>query len=499
MAEPGGAGPPVDRRGPRAAARGVPRRHDLQDPVPREPGPDRAGAHAVGLPQVLRRRRRAAARDPARAARELPAAAGHQGPHRLRRDRRPGDPTPPRGRGRAADVGARCAKHPAAGPTPAGARRGARHAVPPSRGRRQLPRHRHRPWRRPRRRPAHRRRAQPPPAPTRRPRRSAAARRARQPRRAVRDGVDHAASSWPSSRSTASCPSAAGAGDLYGDEAVEIAAAAGGFLRAGVDARHLRAWRTSAEREAGLYEQLILPMLRQRNPQAAAAGRRRTLARARRPRRPAARGDDARRPAPVPRVTAIRRGADAARGADRGVQSTTWCRWSSSESGSRCLRTRPWCCCGSRPGATASCRSTSARPEATSIHYALEGVDPAAPADPRPVHPDARPSSASQLEQIVVTEIRDHTYFAELHLRRGERRRHGDLQPAVRCHRPGRALPAPLFASEELLDEVGQDPTPEPRGGGRGDHRRVPRLHRARQPRRLRRLTRSRSADRPWR
>jgi hypothetical protein len=61
---------------------------------------------------------------------------------------------------------------------------------------------------------------------------------------------------------------AARGSELYGDEAVEIAAAAGGFLRAGVDARHLRAWRTSAEREAGLYEQLILPVLRQRNPQA---------------------------------------------------------------------------------------------------------------------------------------------------------------------------------------------------------------------------------------
>ena len=57
-------------------------------------------------------------------------------------------------------------------------------------------------------------------------------------------------------------------GELYGHEAVEIAAAAAGFLRAGVDARHLRAWRTSVEREAGLYEQLIVPMLRQRNPQA---------------------------------------------------------------------------------------------------------------------------------------------------------------------------------------------------------------------------------------
>ncbi|MBA3289163.1 MAG: MerR family transcriptional regulator [Acidimicrobiia bacterium] len=59
-----------------------------------------------------------------------------------------------------------------------------------------------------------------------------------------------------------------GVGDLFGDEAVEIAAAAGGFLRLGVDARHLRSWRTSVEREAGLFEQLIVPLLRQRNPQA---------------------------------------------------------------------------------------------------------------------------------------------------------------------------------------------------------------------------------------
>jgi DNA-binding transcriptional MerR regulator len=65
-------------------------------------------------------------------------------------------------------------------------------------------------------------------------------------------------------------PKRSNAGELYGDEAVEIAAAAGGFLRSGVDARHLRAWRTSVEREAGLYEQLILPTLRQRNPQARA-------------------------------------------------------------------------------------------------------------------------------------------------------------------------------------------------------------------------------------
>ena len=59
-----------------------------------------------------------------------------------------------------------------------------------------------------------------------------------------------------------------GASDLYTEDTVEIAAAAGGLLRAGIDARHLRAWRTSVEREVGLYEQLVMPLLRQRNPQA---------------------------------------------------------------------------------------------------------------------------------------------------------------------------------------------------------------------------------------
>ena len=81
--------PPVDRRGPRPAAGRVPRRHDLQDPVPREPGPARPRAHAVGLPEVLRGRHRPAALDPAPAARPLPAPEGHQGPPRGGGHRRP--------------------------------------------------------------------------------------------------------------------------------------------------------------------------------------------------------------------------------------------------------------------------------------------------------------------------------------------------------------------------------------------------------------------------
>jgi DNA-binding transcriptional MerR regulator len=57
---------------------------------------------------------------------------------------------------------------------------------------------------------------------------------------------------------------------LYGDDAVQIARTAVEFMRAGVDARHLRGWRTAAEREASLYEQLITPKLRQRNPESRA-------------------------------------------------------------------------------------------------------------------------------------------------------------------------------------------------------------------------------------
>ncbi|MEX0847605.1 MAG: MerR family transcriptional regulator [Ilumatobacteraceae bacterium] len=63
-------------------------------------------------------------------------------------------------------------------------------------------------------------------------------------------------------------PRGTGLNATYTDGDVAIAKAASGFLARGIDARHLRSWRQSAEREATLYEQRILPLLRQRNPQA---------------------------------------------------------------------------------------------------------------------------------------------------------------------------------------------------------------------------------------
>lgn len=54
---------------------------------------------------------------------------------------------------------------------------------------------------------------------------------------------------------------------LYTANEVAIGTACAGFLAAGIEPRHLRGWRQAADREAALFEQLVLPLLRQRNPQ----------------------------------------------------------------------------------------------------------------------------------------------------------------------------------------------------------------------------------------
>ena len=59
-----------------------------------------------------------------------------------------------------------------------------------------------------------------------------------------------------------------GAATTYTSGDLAIAQAAAGFMQLGIEGRHLKAWRQAAEREASLFEQMILPLLRQRNPQA---------------------------------------------------------------------------------------------------------------------------------------------------------------------------------------------------------------------------------------
>ena len=53
----------------------------------------------------------------------------------------------------------------------------------------------------------------------------------------------------------------------YGAEAVIVAKVAAGFLAHGVEPRHLRAYKSAAEREAGLLEQRIMPLVMQRTAQ----------------------------------------------------------------------------------------------------------------------------------------------------------------------------------------------------------------------------------------
>lgn len=95
--------------------------------------------------------------------------------------------------------------------------------------------------------------------------------------------------------------------------------------------------------------------------------------------------------------------------------------------------------------------------EATAIHYAIEGLQP-----PRPLTHDLFVQTLQaldvELQHVVITEVRDHTYFAELHLRRADgevtvvsSRTSDAVALAVRCG-------VDIFASDELVDEVGQEP-----------------------------------------
>ena len=58
----------------------------------------------------------------------------------------------------------------------------------------------------------------------------------------------------------------------YSELDVEIAAVCERLARYGIAPRHLRAFRTAADRQAGLLEALVLPSLRSRNPERRRAG-----------------------------------------------------------------------------------------------------------------------------------------------------------------------------------------------------------------------------------
>ena len=59
-----------------------------------------------------------------------------------------------------------------------------------------------------------------------------------------------------------------GAEVFYDGDALVVAQKSAGFLRHGIEPRHLRMFKIAAEREAGFLEQVVMPMMKQRNPDA---------------------------------------------------------------------------------------------------------------------------------------------------------------------------------------------------------------------------------------
>jgi DNA-binding transcriptional MerR regulator len=59
----------------------------------------------------------------------------------------------------------------------------------------------------------------------------------------------------------------------YDAESLAVAKLSAAFLRHGVEARHLRMYKTAAEREAGLFEQVVLPLVKQGRPDTRRAAR----------------------------------------------------------------------------------------------------------------------------------------------------------------------------------------------------------------------------------
>ncbi len=92
-------------------------------------------------------------------------------------------------------------------------------------------------------------------------------------------------------------------------------------------------------------------------------------------------------------------------------------------------------------------------PEATAIAFAVQGVDV-----PRPMTHDLMrdilAALGAKVERVVVTEVRDSTYFAEIHLELGGRSLEVSSRPSDAVALATRTG-SPLYVSEELMEEAG--------------------------------------------
>lgn len=98
-------------------------------------------------------------------------------------------------------------------------------------------------------------------------------------------------------------------------------------------------------------------------------------------------------------------------------------------------------------------------PEATAIALAHEGVEP-----PRPMTHDLFAQSLDamdvRIEKVVITELRERTFFAELHMRSPSEARVMSARPSDAIALAVR-LGVPIFAEDALLAEVGYSDEPD--------------------------------------
>ena len=95
-------------------------------------------------------------------------------------------------------------------------------------------------------------------------------------------------------------------------------------------------------------------------------------------------------------------------------------------------------------------------PEATAIVYALQGME-----TPRPMTHDlfktCSTTSAPSSMQVVITELHDGTFYAEIEIarRRAAPTRSRPGRPTPSPSRSATREPVPIFAEEDVLDEAG--------------------------------------------
>jgi uncharacterized protein len=98
--------------------------------------------------------------------------------------------------------------------------------------------------------------------------------------------------------------------------------------------------------------------------------------------------------------------------------------------------------------------------EATAIAFALQGVD-----TPRPLthdlFVDVLGEVGVELAAVHVTDLQDGTFYAELHLRQGERTWTVSARPSDAIALASRLDDVPIFGAEAVLDEAGIEIDPD--------------------------------------